>query len=39
MIESLEGLRDRFRVFAKGRDRDQFHTPKNLSMALIVEAA
>jgi dCTP diphosphatase len=38
-IESLESLRDRLRVFAKERDWDQFHTPKNLSMALIAEAA
>jgi dCTP diphosphatase len=27
------------RAFAKERDWDQFHTPKNLSMALAVEAA
>ena len=32
-------LRDRLRVFAGERDWDQFHTPKNLSMALIAEAA
>src|SRR5512137_3094148 len=38
-IESLESLRDRLREFAKERDWDQFHTPKNLSMALIAEAA
>ena len=38
-IESLESLRDRLRVFAKERDWDQYHTPKNLSMALIAEAA
>jgi len=38
-IESLEALRDRLRVFAKERDWDQYHTPKNLSMALIAEAA
>lgn len=34
---------DRFKVqlrqFADERDWDQFHSPKNLSMALIVEAA
>jgi len=29
----------RLRQFAKERDWDQFHSPKNLSMALIVEAA
>jgi NTP pyrophosphatase (non-canonical NTP hydrolase) len=38
-IDSLEGLRDRLREFAGERDWDQFHTPKNLSMALIAEAA
>ncbi len=38
-IESLESLRDRLREFAKERDWDQYHTPKNLSMALIAEAA
>ena len=38
-IKSLEELRDRLREFARERDWDQFHTPKNLSMALIAEAA
>ena len=38
-IESLESLRDRLREFALERDWDQYHTPKNLSMALIAEAA
>ena len=38
-ITSLESLRDHLRVFAKARDWDQYHTPKNLSMALIAEAA
>ncbi len=38
-IESLESLRDRLREFAGERDWDQYHTPKNLSMALIAEAA
>jgi len=38
-ITSLEILRDRLRVFAAERDWDQYHTPKNLSMALIAEAA
>jgi NTP pyrophosphatase (non-canonical NTP hydrolase) len=38
-ISSIEELRDRLREFAKERDWDQFHTPKNLSMALIAEAA
>lgn len=32
-------LRDKLRVFAAERDWEQFHTPKNLSMAMLVEAA
>lgn len=32
-------LADRLRRFADERDWDQFHAPKNLAMALIVEAA
>ena len=32
-------LRDKLRAFAEERDWDQFHSPKNLSMALMVEAA
>jgi len=32
-------LIQRLRDFARVRDWDQFHSPKNLSMALIVEAA
>jgi NTP pyrophosphatase (non-canonical NTP hydrolase) len=32
-------LRDKLRVFAQARDWDQFHSPKNLSMALMVEVA
>ncbi|MDO8351135.1 MAG: nucleotide pyrophosphohydrolase [Gallionella sp.] len=32
-------LRDKLRVFADARDWDQFHSPKNLSMALMVEVA
>ena len=38
-IDSLESLRDTLRGFAFERDWDQYHTPKNLSMALIAEAA
>ena len=38
-LSSIEALRDRLREFARERDWDQFHTPKNLSMALIAEAA
>ena len=37
--DSLEGLRRRVADFATARDWDQFHSPKNLSMALIAEAA
>ena len=32
-------LRDEIRIFVAERDWDQFHTPKNLSTALCVEAA
>ena len=35
----IETLTKRLRQFADDRDWDQFHAPKNLSMALIVEAA
>ena len=37
--DSLETLKNRLRKFAKERDWEQFHSPKNLSMALIAEAA
>lgn len=37
--DSLDQLRDRLARFAAVRDWDQFHSPKNLSMALIAEAA
>jgi dCTP diphosphatase len=36
---SLENLRDMLRRFASDRDWDQFHSPKNLAIALNVEAA
>ena len=36
---SLNALRERLRRFAAERDWQQFHTPKNLAMALSVEAA
>ena len=38
-LRTLEELRDRLRTFAAARDWDPFHSPKNLAMALIVEAA
>jgi dCTP diphosphatase len=37
--DSLIELRDLARQFARERDWEQFHTPKNLAMALTVEAA
>lgn len=39
MSDSLECLRQRLAAFAQERDWEQFHSPKNLSMALIAEAA
>ena len=36
-FESIEQLRDALRNFSAERDWDQFHSPKNLSMALSVE--
>ncbi|MRR49435.1 MAG: nucleotide pyrophosphohydrolase [Rhodocyclaceae bacterium] len=38
-ITDLHSLRDALRDFATARDWRQFHTPKNLAMAMIVEAA
>jgi NTP pyrophosphatase (non-canonical NTP hydrolase) len=35
----LDSLRSRLRGFTRDRDWHQFHSPKNLSMALAVEAA
>lgn len=37
--DSLARLNERLVDFARERDWEQFHTPKNLSMALIAEAA
>jgi dCTP diphosphatase len=37
--DPLEKLRDELRRFAADREWDQFHTPKNLAIALSVEAA
>ena len=37
-MTELESLREQLRVFAAARDWDQFHSPKNLAMALSVEA-
>ena len=35
----LDALQDRLRQFARTRDWEKYHNPKNLSMALAVEAA
>ena len=39
MTDSLQDLRARVNAFVTERDWAQFHTPKNLAMAMIVEAA
>ncbi|MDQ6620057.1 MAG: nucleotide pyrophosphohydrolase [Pseudomonadota bacterium] len=38
-LRDLVEVRDRLREFADARDWDQFHSPKNLAMALIAEVA
>lgn len=38
-MKSLAEVQERLREFAAVRDWEQFHAPKNLAMALIVEAA
>jgi len=38
-VTKLDQLRDALRAFTGARDWDQFHSPKNLAMALSVEAA
>jgi len=38
-IHDLTTLRDALREFSAARDWRQYHTPKNLAMAMIVEAA
>ena len=37
-MNELDALRDRIRDFSRERDWDQFHSPKNLAMALAGEA-
>jgi hypothetical protein len=37
-VDTLDQIKTRLRDFAAARDWDQFHSPKNLAMALIVEA-
>ena len=39
MSESLEQIKEQLRIFADDRDWEQFHSPKNLAMALNVEVA
>ena len=39
MSDALQALRKTLREFARERDWEQFHTPKNLATALSVEAA
>ncbi len=38
-MEELEQIKAQLQKFADDRDWDQFHSPKNLSMALSVEAS
>jgi len=39
MSDALRALQQRLAAFAAARDWEQFHSPKNLAMALSVEAA
>ncbi len=39
MSDSITEISAKLKIFALERDWEQFHTPKNLSMALIAEAA
>lgn len=38
-MQDLEALKERVRAFVAERDWERFHSPKNLAMALSVEAA
>lgn len=38
-VETLDDLTAALRSFARERDWEKFHSPKNLSMALAIEAA
>jgi dCTP diphosphatase len=38
-MSDLDALREQVREFVRERDWEQFHSPKNLAMALAVEAA
>lgn len=37
-MNDINSLTEKINQFAKDRDWDQFHSPKNLSMALVAEA-
>ena len=37
-MSEIDDLAERLRAFARARDWEQFHTPKNLAMALAGEA-
>jgi NTP pyrophosphatase (non-canonical NTP hydrolase) len=37
-MKSLSDLAEHLRVFARARDWEQFHTPKNLAASIAVEA-
>jgi dCTP diphosphatase len=39
MDSLISSLQEKLRTFARERDWEQFHNPKNLAMALTVEAA
>ncbi|MEQ1767451.1 MAG: nucleotide pyrophosphohydrolase, partial [Methylotenera sp.] len=39
MADSIDELKQKLQQFVDERDWAQFHSPKNLSMAMIVEAA
>jgi NTP pyrophosphatase (non-canonical NTP hydrolase) len=39
MVDVLRALQQRLAAFAAARDWEQFHSPKNLAMALSVEAS
>jgi len=38
-MSEVTELRDKLRTFSAERDWDQYHSPKNLASALVVEAA
>ena len=38
-MNDLDSIKQRLREFAEAREWDQFHSPKNLSMALSAEVA